>query len=1272
MSKFLKQCWVFLAILIIVAGLVSSLFRALTPWAKQYKTEVEQHLSVLIGEKVSINTMETGWYWFEPVIKLNQISISDGKKELIKLNKLLMGINLFSSLWHWQIQPGILFIDDLHLSLHQTADSWQIDGVASNQERLIFDSDSYTAALAWILAQQKIIVKNLSAKLYLLNGSLIPLNELNLKVVNHRGYYQFRGEGQLDQTIATAFQLFADVTIDAYALQKSKGRAYFSVKNFAPAQWQDFIPQSPIQLVDGVGNAKLWVDIAKGRLASAQAQLQFRQLAWSDKNQGKNQVIPFAKANLAWSATKDGWELAGDRLQLRLADTRWPENSFLIRYQRDKQDYFIFIKTMLIDSLLSTALPWPKIMAPLLAIKPHGQLHESQFHSDGKTITSLLTGFSQLGWSSKEKSPALDNLSGVLHWQPTNGRLAFDSKAMKLKLKNKRTIDFEKFNAAFSWKKSGDNWQINTENFLLSRADLALQAMGFYDDFSLNKTGTLRMKANFSAKNAKKWLAYLPEKKLKPKFEAWLRHDVKRIDELKGQAVLEGALSDFPFDKKPGEFSINTHFTGVNLFFAPHWPLTSDIDGYIHINKRTFEADIEHANLQGIKTNQGHLLIKNLGLDHETLLIHSKVDTTATKAMTYVESSPLNKKLSALQILKIKGPLALDLHLEAPLYPENDEILALGNLSFKNNTVNVHHSLDDVELNALTGSLVFNQEGILDSNLNTIILGFPASLLIKSIHTTKKPYTEVKITGETSAAALAKKFNLPIFSLLHGTLGLESTLTLSSLGDLKRIQILSSLEGLKIDLPPPLGKLATVNAPLSIDINLNSQKDMRVGLNYDNRLCSDLWLSSTKTAFTLERGELQVGSVKSLPQKKLKGLQVLGSLTHFDLQQWLAIKEKLTTPSTNKSFVELISLIDIKLDEAKLWNRGFKDLAIKATQLTKGEWAIALKQPSVIANLHYQFLTNSLSGQVDKLNLANSNDSRELTTASDSSLTPLDIPNLDLRVSSLFFGKFDLGELSLKTTSSNKRWQLNSCKLKTDAYQLSATGDWKQENNTNATNIKADLHITDLANSLRRIKVSPVVEAHRGDLRFEGGWPGRLCDFSLAKTKGQMVMNFNDGRITHLSPETEEKLGLGKLLSILSLQTIPRRLKLDFSDLSQDGYSFDEFKGSFELLNGVLITQDSSINGPVAYASMKGQLDLVKQSYDVDLRISPHITASLPIVATIAGGPIAGLATWIAAKIINHGMQKISGYTYKVSGPWQNPVVEQVSIIKKAKVASKF
>ena len=262
-----------------------------------------------------------------------------------------------------------------------------------------------------------------------------------------------------------------------------------------------------------------------------------------------------------------------------------------------------------------------------------------------------------------------------------------------------------------------------------------------------------------------------------------------------------------------------------------------------------------------------------------------------------------------------------------------------------------------------------------------------------------------------------------------------------------------------------------------------------------------------------------------------------------------------------------------------------------------------------------------------------------------------------------------LGQGVFKSTATKDNWHVDTFHLESDAYTFDAQGDWRVSKGVNESSSDAKLHIKKLSSMLLLWDISPVVEAKQGDIEFKGKWSGSPEDFSLKRLNGEMAISFKKGRVTHLSKETEETLALGKLLSILSLQTIPRRLQLDFSDLSKDGYSFDVFKGNFVLNHGVMKTDDSYIDGPVAYATMKGDLDLDKKLYNLDLHVSPHITASLPIVVAIAGGPIAGpiagIATWVASKIINKGVEKISGYTYKISGPWLEPVVQQVHIFKK-------
>ncbi len=130
-------------------------------------------MSSLLGQPVVISSMETSWYWFEPVLKLNQVTVSDRQNQVLTLSKLMVGINLFSSLWHWHLEPGILYIDDVHLTLRQVNRHWEIDGLRHDETLPALTSDTYLPVLSWIYVSKKIIIRNLSALVHLENGTFI-------------------------------------------------------------------------------------------------------------------------------------------------------------------------------------------------------------------------------------------------------------------------------------------------------------------------------------------------------------------------------------------------------------------------------------------------------------------------------------------------------------------------------------------------------------------------------------------------------------------------------------------------------------------------------------------------------------------------------------------------------------------------------------------------------------------------------------------------------------------------------------------------------------------------------------------------------------------------------------------------------------------------------------------------------------------------------------------------------------------------------------------
>jgi len=1258
--KFLKRCRLPLAILIITAAVVSSLFRALTPWATQYKTDIEQHLSTLLGEPVHIQTMETGWYWFDPVIKLKEVTIGESQHSL-QLRKLLVGINIVGSVWHWQIQPGVLYIDDLHLTLRQNDQGWQIDGL--RQGSAAFDEASIKPVIGWIMAQQKIIIKHLSSDIVLQNGTVIPLRKLDLIIGQHSGHYRIKANAKLAKPISTSVELLADMQLDFNDFKNAHGQAYIAVRRAQFAQWQSLLSLPRVEHFSGKGSIQLWFDWQGGKVDNVQSRISGKHLKWHDSVSGQDQEVQSLKANIAWLANAKGWQLLADHLILRLNGIRWPENNLLVKYDKPSDTYQTFIKHIILSSLTSSITGWFKGSDAMDEIHPVGNLLDTQFHVVAGKMDYLLTRFTHLGWRAVGNWPSVANLSGVMHWQPEEGRIEFDSNQTLISPLAKPAIRLQTFNAGFDWKTLSHGLHVSMDRLVIQHPDLLLSATGSADDVSRKSSGQMDLNVALSSEHAERWLQYIPENKLKVKLENWLKNDIEQINSLTAEINIHGNYEDFPFDNTPGEFQIKSHFQGVDVTLAPDWPVTRDVEAYLSVDKRNMNMDVVHALLGSILIDKANLRIDDVGHDKESLLIHTKVDTTAQQALTYVMTTPLKKRLSALNRLKMQGLISLDLKAEAPLYPENDDVLVLGDMTFSNNQVEVNHSLTDVTLEDLNGNLQFDQDGILDSNMKATLMQYPVSLLMQSIRK-PIPYVQVKIKGKTTVDVLKTKFNWPIFAFMQGDLWLSSTLMLTDdPADLDHLQIKSSLKGLAINLPTPLGKPRDIAAPLTVDLDFNPDKALVFRFEYADRLQGNLSFNGNKDNFELQNGEIHLGKGKT--QTTSNGLQVTGVLPDFNLPEWQQVLKKIPT-SENSQFSNALQGIDLLIQKTTIAGQNFSNLQLKAHKNPERDWTIQLQQPMIDANLRYDSQLNRLTGTFNKLHLQTEH-SKTVSAITPSSYKPEDFPNMELAINNLQINQLSLGTINLQTTATKNTWRIDNLTLHAPSYSLRAKGQWQQVGDTNATTVQAAMTITDLAKSLEQWKITPVVEAKKGEIEFQGGWPGGFQDFDLSRVNGQMSLKFRNGRITHLSKETEEKLGLGKLLSILSLQTIPRRLTLDFSDLSKDGYSFDIFQGNFKVSQGMMSTLDSYIDGPIAYASMKGNLDISRQSYNLDLRVAPHITASLPIVATIAGGPIAGIATWVASKIINQGMQKVSGYTYKISGPWQQPVVQQVSIIRPTK-----
>ena len=130
---------------------------------------------------------------------------------------------------------------------------------------------------------------------------------------------------------------------------------------------------------------------------------------------------------------------------------------------------------------------------------------------------------------------------------------------------------------------------------------------------------------------------------------------------------------------------------------------------------------------------------------------------------------------------------------------------------------------------------------------------------------------------------------------------------------------------------------------------------------------------------------------------------------------------------------------------------------------------------------------------------------------------------------------------------------------------------------------------------------------------------------------------------------------MGRLLGLLSLQSLPRRLSLDFRDLFSEGFAFDKITATAKIDQGILRSNDFLMDGPAAEAKIKGETNLKTETQNLRIRVRPHISDSLSLAA-FAGGPITGVAAFVAQKLLKDPFNKIVQSEYVIIGTWNKPV----------------
>jgi uncharacterized protein YhdP len=200
------------------------------------------------------------------------------------------------------------------------------------------------------------------------------------------------------------------------------------------------------------------------------------------------------------------------------------------------------------------------------------------------------------------------------------------------------------------------------------------------------------------------------------------------------------------------------------------------------------------------------------------------------------------------------------------------------------------------------------------------------------------------------------------------------------------------------------------------------------------------------------------------------------------------------------------------------------------------------------------------------------------------------------------------------------------------------------------------LDVADAGRLLDRFGFSKVVRGGKGKMVGELNWKGLPFSLDVPSLSGQFNLEIASGQFLKVDPNA------AKLLGVLSLQSLPRRLALDFRDVFSEGFAFDGIAGDATIARGIVKTDNFKMRGVSATVVMDGTADIARETTNLHVAIIPEINAgAASIVYGLAVNPVIGLGTFLAQLFLREPLMRAFTYEYQITGAWKDPVVTKLA-----------
>ena len=1243
---FLKKTLIYLglpALLLITVGFLSFYFFVQTN-LDEFKDKLIQEISQQFEKKVEIESIEAYWRVTSPSITLNNLSIyNSALKKSFDLKKIRIDISWLSLLkWKPVLDEIILYEPILDIEKLKK-NEYSIGGIS-------IKTSKNSSAANWLLNQDEIIIINGKIKWSDRTRNAPPLiiekisatyeSAVNLSYLN-RSNFNINGElpnlNNQKININGYFDSFSIEKIKSSTGQLTLSAAKVDINKFKP--WVDY----PTEIISATGDIDIRVDFSDGRINQVDSQLDVRNFVTKiiESNEEaltlksfKGQISYLLKKDLKTIiiskfnvATDNGINVEQGDLTLSINTIEKKLNKISLKLNR--------INLRSAHDLIKH-LPYTEYFQSMIQeVSPSGQLKDlklewevSNNYSPELILKSKLLNVSVNPY---QNYPGIKNLTGVVDIKKSKGTVKSVSKELTIIKKDifRQPITFSQFSGLIEWK---DNL-FNLKNIVIKNKDIDSLINGSYKHKE-SQSGIMDIEIKLPSIDIHNLKKYYPLQ-LGEKTLHWLDTSL-----LSGQAknttiILKGNTQDFPFvdnenkaDFDKGIFTIESTIAESFIEYGAGWPELNNFDFKINVRNN----EIKFKSVQGdILNNNIVEMIGNISpfnTKEPIMNINLTLDSPIPKIINAINKSPIRKVMKGfIDEMQGEGPGQLNVKLNVPLKDE-DNITFNGSYEFKNSYL-INDDLGMPKINNIFGYLKFDENNVTISDAKANLSGSPISIGLNNIGDTTQVNIDGIINQEFVLSTLGNNWANKVVgeARWNGEIKLEDKAT--------SIKIESDLKGIEVNLPPPFNKEENDLTTLlltSEQINSNQKMiSLELGTYASAKLIRE---NNYAGVFGIKSGVININSVPTeIPDE---GVFLFAELNKVNLELFNSLFDNLNSKP-------LITNANIDIQELDIYGYKILNSNIKYLPINNNS-SIQILSNDVIGNILWNKTDNTLKAGFEKLHLKTS----DALIDNGSEFIFSNPPKINIKAKSLMLDENSYGDLSLIAIKKDKAWNIQNFKIINADHTVNGTGLWIDEGLNPNTSINFTWNIYNIQKTFDQLSYPELIKNGEANVIGMLSWSNSPFDFNKASLKGNFSLTATDGVVLEAKP------GVARLFGLLTLQNLPRRLTLDFSDIFSKGFIFDRINAGVIVNNGILKTNRFSMEGPAAEVSIKGETNIIEETQNIHVIVNPRISDSLSLLS-LAGGPLVGAAAFIAQKILKDPLNKIMSDEYQIIGTWDDP-----------------